>query len=156
MLQCVAVWCSALHSVSLCCNALQYVAVCSYVSVLQCAAVCCSMLQCDKRCFCSPGSYPNEHCVYETESQTLQLTCVGDTDTRRSHTGYILMMNGGPISWKSRRQDNVSLATSEAEFVAANLAGQEAIYLHETLTDFGFSHTKATLLYEDNFACDLI
>jgi len=30
----------------------------------------------------------------------------GDTDTRCSHTSYILMMNGGPISWKSRRQDN--------------------------------------------------
>jgi len=25
-----------------------------------------------------------------------------DTDTCHSHTGYILMMNGGPISWKSR------------------------------------------------------
>jgi len=36
-------------------------------------------------------------------------------------------------------QDNVSLSTSEAEFVAARLAGQEAIYLRETLTDFGFS-----------------
>jgi len=35
------------------------------------------------------------------------------------------MMNGGPISWKSRRQDKVSLSTSEAEFVAASLAGQE-------------------------------
>jgi len=23
----------------------------------------------------------------------------GDTDTRRPHAGYILMMNGGPISW---------------------------------------------------------
>jgi len=32
----------------------------------------------------------------------------GDTDTRRSHTSYILMMNGRPISCKSRRQDNVS------------------------------------------------
>jgi len=63
------------------------------------------------------------------------------------------MMNGGPISWKSRRQDNVSLSTSEAEFVAASEAGQEAIYLRETLTDFGFSQTQAILLYEENFAC---
>ena len=60
---------------------------------------------------------------------------------------------GGPISGKSRRQDNVSLSTSEAEFVAASQAGQEAIYLRETLTDFGFFQTKATLLYEDNLAC---
>jgi len=65
----------------------------------------------------------------------------------------MLMMNGGPISWKSRRQDNVSLSTSQAEFVAASQAGQEAIYLRETLTDFGFSQTKATILYEDNSAC---
>ena len=77
----------------------------------------------------------------------------GNTDTRRSHMGYILMMNGGLISWKSRRQDNVSLSTSEAEFVAASPAGQEAIYLSETLTDFGYSQTKATLIYGDNLAC---
>jgi hypothetical protein len=24
-----------------------------------------------------------------------------DLDTRRSHTGCVIMMNGGPISWKS-------------------------------------------------------
>jgi len=77
----------------------------------------------------------------------------GDTDTRRSHTVYILMMNGGPISWKSRRHDNVSLPTSEAEFAAASQTGHEAIYLRETLDDFGFSQTKATPLYEDNLAC---
>jgi len=63
------------------------------------------------------------------------------------------MMNGGPISWKSRRQENVSISTSEAECVAASQAGQEAIYLRETLTDFGFSQTKANFLYEDNLAC---
>jgi len=36
------------------------------------------------------------------------------------------MMNGGPISWKSLRQDNVSLSASEAEFVAASQARQKA------------------------------
>ena len=61
-------------------------------------------------------------------------------------------MNGGPISWKSRRQDNVSLSASKAEFVATSQTGQEAIYLLETLTDFEFSQTKATLLYEINLA----
>jgi hypothetical protein len=27
----------------------------------------------------------------------------GDVETRRSHTGFVLMMNRGPISWKSRQ-----------------------------------------------------
>jgi len=43
----------------------------------------------------------------------------GDTDTRRSHTNYMLMMNDRPIFWKSLHQDNVSLSTSEAHFVAS-------------------------------------
>jgi len=52
------------------------------------------------------------------------------------------MMNGGPISWKSCRQDNASLSTFEAEFVAARQAGQAILFL-ETLKDFfGISTTK--------------
>jgi len=52
-----------------------------------------------------------------------------------------------------KSQDNVSLSTSQVKFVAASLAGQEAIYLRETLTDSGFSQTKATHLYEENLTC---
>jgi len=63
------------------------------------------------------------------------------------------MMNGGPISWKSRRQDNVSLSISEAEFVAASQADQDALYLRETLKDFGYQQQQATKIYEDNLAC---
>ena len=77
----------------------------------------------------------------------------GDTDTRRSHTGYILMMNVGPISWKNRRQDNVSLSTSEAKFVAASQAGQEALYPRDILKDFGYQQNTATQICEDNLAC---
>lgn len=29
----------------------------------------------------------------------------GDTDTHRSHTGFVLMFNGGPVRWKYRNQD---------------------------------------------------
>jgi hypothetical protein len=35
-------------------------------------------------------------------------------------SGYILMLAGGAVSWKSRRQDCVSLSTSEAEYVAVS------------------------------------
>jgi len=65
-----------------------------------------------------------------------------DTDTRESYTGYILMMNGGSISWKSRRQDNVLLSTSKTKFVAPSQAGPEAIYLRETLDNFRLSKLK--------------
>ncbi len=50
----------------------------------------------------------------------------------------ILMLTGGAVSWKSRRQDCVSLSTSEAEYVAASQCGQEVVYLREILRDFGF------------------
>ena len=62
-------------------------------------------------------------------------------------------MNGGPISWKSRRQDYVSLSISEVEFVAVSQAVQEAIYLREKSTDFEFFQTQAKVLGEDNLAC---
>ena len=76
----------------------------------------------------------------------------GDTDTRRSHTGFVLMFNGGPISWKSRRQDSVALSTSEAEYMAASEGGKEVVYIRAILQDFGFSQQGPTNLYEDNLA----
>ncbi len=50
-----------------------------------------------------------------------------DLDSRRSHTGYILMLTGGVVFWKSRRKDRVLLSTSEAEYVAASQRGQGVV-----------------------------
>ena len=63
------------------------------------------------------------------------------------------MLNGGAVSWKSRRQDCVSLSTSEAEYVAATQNGQEVYYMREILRDFGFAQTAPTQIYEDSLAC---
>jgi hypothetical protein len=41
-----------------------------------------------------------------------------DLDTCSSHTGYIIMMNDWPISWKSVKQKSVSLSTAESEWYA--------------------------------------
>jgi len=69
------------------------------------------------------------------------------SETRCTHTGYIrvLMMNGGPISWKSRRQDIVSLSTFKAEFVSASQAGQAILFL-ETLKYFFWDINNETQL----------
>jgi len=61
------------------------------------------------------------------------------------------MMNGGLISWKSRRQVNVCLSTSEAKFVAASQARQEALFL-EILKDLGYQQRNTIEIYEDNLA----
>jgi hypothetical protein len=49
--------------------------------------------------------------------------------TRVARTGYVIMMNGGPISWKSVKQKSVSLSTAESEWYAASEAGKELLYL---------------------------
>ena len=61
-----------------------------------------------------------------------------DLDTRRSHTGYVMMMNGEPIIWKSVKQKSVSLSTAESEWYAASEAGKELLYLSIIMREFGF------------------
>ena len=52
-----------------------------------------------------------------------------DLDTRRSHTGYKLMLNGGAESWRSTEQKRVSLSTTEAERYDASESGKEVMFL---------------------------
>ena len=78
------------------------------------------------------------------------------TDTRRSISAYILMMNGGAVSWKSRQQKSVSTSTSQAEFVSASWAADEILWLRRTLSELHAPQAQATPLFEDNRACRMM
>ena len=52
-----------------------------------------------------------------------------DPCDRKSTSGYMFMLAGGPIAWKSKKQSSVALSTTEAEYYALGLACQEAVWL---------------------------
>jgi hypothetical protein len=76
-----------------------------------------------------------------------------DVDSRKSVTGYLMALNGGPIAWKAARQGGVTLSSSEAEFVAASQAGKEVLYLRALLKGFSCPQQKPTEIWEDNASC---
>ena len=47
------------------------------------------------------------------------------------------MMNGGCISWRSKKQRTVALSSTEAEYMALTEAAQEAIWLKAFLCELG-------------------
>lgn len=73
-----------------------------------------------------------------------------EMDNRRSTTGNVFIMSGGPISWLSQRQSIVALSTAEAEYVALSSACQEAVWLQRLLTDIHGDVGKPITIKEDN------
>lgn len=73
-----------------------------------------------------------------------------DPATRRSTTGYLVMVAGAAVNWSSKLQQTVALSTSEAEYMAACAAAQEAIFQRQLLEDMGFPQKGPTVIYEDN------
>ncbi|KAH9718108.1 hypothetical protein KPL71_022089 [Citrus sinensis] len=61
----------------------------------------------------------------------------GDLDKRRSTTGYVFTLGGGPVSWRSILQSTIALSTTEAKYMAATEAVKEAIWLKGLLGDLG-------------------
>ena len=74
----------------------------------------------------------------------------GEKDGSRSTSGYIWMLCGGPVSWKSRLQPIVALSSTEAEYITVTAAAQEGIWLRRVMGELGFEQVGATNLAVDN------
>ena len=61
----------------------------------------------------------------------------GDRADRKSTSGFVFTLNGGPVSYASKKQAVVALSSTEAEYVALSLAAREATWLRLLLTELG-------------------
>ena len=74
----------------------------------------------------------------------------GDLDGRKSTSGYIFTMCGGPVAWSSRLQRSISQSTTEAEFVSLNEATREAVWLKRILADLDHNLSEPIEIRCDN------
>lgn len=82
---------------------------------------------------------------------------VNESIDRRSITGSLFKLQGGPISWQSKKQSTVALSTTEAEYMALSAICQEALWLRTLARELDPEATKSgTVIYCDNMgAADL-
>ena len=58
----------------------------------------------------------------------------GCLDDMKSTSGYIFMLVGGAISWKSKKQTLVAYSTMQAKFIACYAAATHAVWLRNLVT----------------------
>ena len=88
-----------------------------------------------------------------TELQTYaDADFAGDVTTRRSTSGYCLLLHSGVIQWSSRLQSTCSLSTAEAETVASTEAAKQIIHYRLFLRELGRKQDGPSILFEDNQA----
>ena len=67
----------------------------------------------------------------------VDLDYAGDLDKRRSTTGYIFILFGGPVSSKSQLQSIAALSTTEAEYIVVTEAMKEPLWLQGLVKELG-------------------
>lgn len=70
--------------------------------------------------------------------------------SRRSLTGWIIQLGSSPITWKTKKQNAVSLSSTEAEFRAMKTLAKELIWIKELLLELGIDHKDLMLVCCDN------
>lgn len=71
-------------------------------------------------------------------------------DDLKSTSGYVFMVAGGAITWRSKKQTTVALSTTEAEYVALAEAAREACWLKNLYGELGYTQAYPITIRGDN------
>ena len=65
-------------------------------------------------------------------------------------TGFTFLIDGGAVSWSSKKQEIVSLSTTESKYMAATHGMKEGLWLQSLLAEIFEPFTDTTMLFLDN------
>ena len=71
-------------------------------------------------------------------------------EDRHAISGYAFIGHGGAVSWSAKRQEIVSLSTTESEYVAVTHAAKEALWLRSLIEQLFGTTLSPTTLFSDN------
>nr|GEY24885.1 hypothetical protein [Tanacetum cinerariifolium] len=60
-----------------------------------------------------------------------------DRDDTKSQMGYVFILNGGAVGWKSSKQSTTVMSATEAEYIAASEAAMEAVWIRKFISGLG-------------------
>ena len=73
-----------------------------------------------------------------------------DPDDSRSTNGYVILMQGGPVAWKSQKQQSVALSSTEAEYVGQTMAATTVMWsrnlIHELQINVDHGNSELTVI----------
>lgn len=72
--------------------------------------------------------------------------------TRRSLTGYVVLLGDSPIAWKTKKQPTVSCSSAEAEYRAMGFTTRELLWDRQLLSALDVEHKGPMRLHCDNKA----
>jgi len=94
--------------------------------------------------------------VYDGKDCEIELEVYVDSDhgtdavDRKSISGYLIKMAGGPIAWSSSKQTCVTFSSAEAELVALSQASRTVTWLTKLLREIGLPLKTPVVIREDN------
>lgn len=76
-----------------------------------------------------------------------------DRHDRKSNTGYFCTINGGALAWCCRKQDLVTMSSTEAEYVALSETCKEMLWIRRLCRELGVEDCLKLRIFVDNQSC---